>query len=70
MLDLFLERLHMGDDAHQPVALGQAGQGEVGLVQRLGVQAAKALIHEQGVQTDAGRHLHLVRQAQGQGQGG
>ena len=61
----------MGDDAHQPVALGQTGQHPDGLFQRFLVQAAEALVQEQGVQPDAaGGALHFIRKAQCQRQRG
>ncbi len=58
----------MGDDAHQPVALRQAGQGAVGFAEGLGVQRAESFVHEQGIQPDAGGHLHFIGQAQCQRQ--
>ena len=68
-VDAVLQRPHMGDDAHQPVALGQAGEHPDGQLQRFLVQRAEALIEEQGVQPDApGAALYLVRKAKRQRQ--
>ena len=54
----------MGDDAHQSVAFGQAGEHPDGLLQRFLIQRAEALIEEEGVQPDAARRaLDLVREA-------
>ena len=70
-VDAVLQGGDMGDDAHQPVALGQSGQHPDGLFQRFLVQAAEALVQEQGVQPDAaGGALHFIRKAQCQRQRG
>ena len=61
----------MGDDAHQPVAFGQAGKHPDGLFQRFLIQRAEALIEEEGVQPDAAcGALDFIRKAQGQCQRG
>ena len=61
----------MGDDAHEAVALGEAGEDPDGLLKALVVQRAEAFIEEEGVQPDAARRaLDLVREAQSQRQGG
>ena len=52
-VDAVLERPHMGDDAHQPVALGQAGEHPDGKLQRFLVQRAEALINEHSIHPDA-----------------
>ena len=43
----------MGDDAHEAVALGEAGEDPDGLLKALVVQRAEAFIEEEGVQPDA-----------------
>ena len=59
----------MGDDAHEAVALGKAGEDPDGLLKALVVQRAEAFIEEEGVQPDAARRaLDLVREAQSQRQ--
>ena len=45
----------MGDDAHEAVALGEAGEDPDGLLKALVVQRAEAFIEEEGVQPDAAR---------------
>lgn len=61
----------MGDDTHQPLPLAQLAQGLYGLLKGLVVQGAEALIHKHGVQLyPTGGGLNLVRQPQGQRQGG
>ena len=51
----------MGDDAHEAVALGEAGEDPDGLLEALVVQRAEAFIEEEGVQPDAPRRaLDLV----------
>ena len=45
----------MGDDAHEAVALGEAGEDPDGLLEALVVQRAEAFIEEEGVQPDAAR---------------
>ena len=61
----------MGDDAHEAVALGEAGEDPDGLLKALVVQRAEAFIEEEGVQPDAARRaLDLVREAKRQRQGG
>ena len=42
----------MGDDAHEAVALGEAGEDPDGLLKALVVQRAEAFIEEEGVQPD------------------
>ena len=60
-VNALLEGSYMGDDAHQPVTLGQACQHPDSLFQRVLIQGAKALVEEKGVQPDAaGGALHLV----------
>ena len=59
----------MRNDAHQPVALGQPGQGFHGQLQRIFTQRAKALIHEQSVHPDtACRCLYFIGKPQCQRQ--
>ena len=59
----------MGDDAHEAVALGEAGEDPDGLLEALVVQRAEAFIEEEGVQPDAPRRaLDLVREAKRQRQ--
>ncbi len=70
-VDAVFEGADVGDDAHQPVALGQAGEDPDGLFQRFVVEGAEALVEEEGVQPDAaGRALDFVRKAQRQRQRG
>ena len=47
----------MGDDAHEAVALGEAGEDPDSLLKALVVQRAEAFIEEEGVQPDAPRAL-------------
>ena len=62
---------YVGDDAHQPVALGQPCKYAHGLFQRFVIQTAEALVEEERVQTDAAcRALYFVRKAQCQRQRG
>ena len=69
MVDAVFEGGNMGDDAHEPVAFGQAGEDPDGLLKALVVQRAEAFIEEEGVQPDAARRaLDLVREAQSQRQ--
>ena len=70
-VDAVLQGGDMGDDAHQPVALGQAGEHPDGLLQRFLIQRAEALIEEEGVQPDAAcGALDFIRKTQGQRQRG
>ena len=70
-VDAILQGGDMGDDAHQPVAFGQAGEHPDGLLQRFLIQRAEALIEEEGVQPDAAcGALDFIGKAQGQRQRG
>ena len=70
-VDAVLQGGDMGDDAHQSVAFGQAGEHPDGLFQRFLIQRAEALIEEEGVQPDAAcGALDFIGKAQGQRQRG
>ena len=61
----------MGDDAHEAVALGEAGEDPDGLLKALVVQRAEAFIEEEGVQPDAAcGALDFIGKTQGQRQRG
>ena len=61
----------MGDNAHQPIPLGELVQHGQGVVQHILVQGSEALVDKEGFQLHAaGVVLHHVGQAKGQGQGG
>ena len=71
MVDAVFEGGDVRDDAHEPVALGQAGEDPDGLLQTFVVEGAEALVEEEGIQPDAaGRALDFVRKAQRQRQRG
>ena len=62
MVDAVFEGGDVGDDAHEPVALGQAGEDPDGLFQTFVVEGTEALVEEEGIQPDAaGRALDFVR---------
>ena len=68
-VDAVFQSAYVGDDAHQPVALGQPCKYAHGLFQRFVIQTAEALVEEERVQTDAAcRALYFVRKAQCQRQ--
>ena len=70
-VDAVLQGGDMGDDAHQSVAFGQAGEHPDGLFQRFLIQRAEALIEEEGVQPDAAcGALDFIGKTQGQRQRG
>ena len=46
-VDALLERGDVGDDAHEAVALGEAGEDPDGLLEALVVQRAEAFIEEE-----------------------